>query len=148
MNILRFTLVMLGLMIGLPVLALIVESVAGFDITSSAFNIIPPMLAAMVEGQALARGENRGPTAAERLRLTLIGTGIYAVLQLVLLGAVAQLVPMFGEMLFSGVGIGLTSGLLIFFVVVAALSIYFFYWFGAKNELKAIAKREERKSAK
>ena len=145
MTFLRFTAILIALTVGLPMLAALIRQYAGFNVSSSAFVIIPPMLAAIVEGQALARSQGRVPIAAEKLRFTGLGLLIVIVLNAVLFWIAAQSANELRLLFSAGPGGGLIAGLLAFFVALVAGSLYFFYGFGAATELRAIAKRAGRK---
>ena len=144
MNLLRFTIVCVGIFIALPIAAALLNSFLGIDISSSAFGVIPPMIAALVEGQYMARTQERLPEMNEKLRLTVFGTLLVIALNTLVMALATQFFPGFAAAVGTGIGAGIAIGMFAFFAAVSAASIFFFFGFGAKNELKAMARRAER----
>lgn len=132
----RFTLVFLGMTIGMPILLMLVNALTGLELQNAGSTIIPMMIAAMVEGQGFARTDARRPTNGEAWMISFRLTAVALILSFVLAIVVKLLWPEIIASVPSGWWVIVSVAIAVIFVLVARI----FLALGAKTALRAIEK--------
>jgi hypothetical protein len=140
MNIPRYIAVFLGLAIGLPILLDLIATFAGINLSSSATAIIPPMIAAMIEGQYFARRHQRTPDRSDKLAFTKVALVFSLVCTAVLVALTYTLSADFRAYFDDPVFLRIAGIIVVAFVPIFAIVAYVFFGLGARNELKRLRK--------
>ncbi|OIQ28632.1 MAG: hypothetical protein BM562_12555 [Alphaproteobacteria bacterium MedPE-SWcel] len=139
MNLRRFTLVYMALMLALMVLVVLVRAISGYDIANAGMAIIPAMGAAMVEGQKFARREERLPEPAQMWRFARQSAVIIFGLSMVSVLLFSVTAPEIKLLLSQNYGGALLLGALLFQVAVSFCLVRHFVGLGARSALSARA---------
>ncbi|WP_420004107.1 ABZJ_00895 family protein [Arenibacterium sp. LLYu02] len=137
MNLRRFSLVYLAIMMGLMVIVVLVQAIFAFDIANAGMAILPSMGAAMAEGQSFARREARLPSSSEMwgfarkagvliLGFTMISVAVFSVAA-----------PQIKAMMSDTTGALVLMGAILFQAAVSFVLVRHFVGLGAKSMLKA-----------
>ncbi|TNJ41159.1 ABZJ_00895 family protein [Phaeobacter sp. B1627] len=137
MNLRRFTLVYLALILAMMVLVVLVQAVTGFDIANAGMAIIPAMGAAMIEGQKFARREGRQPESAQMWRFARQSVVIILGLSMVAVMLFSVTAPEIKMLLSQQYGGALLLGALLFQVAVSFILVRHFVGLGARSVLGA-----------
>ena len=130
----RFAVIYLAIMVALMVLILLVQAIFRFDISNAGMAIIPAMGAAMAEGQAFAKAEDRAPETSEMwafarragLGLTLLSTAAFSIA-----------VPEIKFVLSQPGGALVLLAAILFQTLISFVLVRFFLATGAKSILRA-----------
>lgn len=134
MNYLRYTGVFLGIAILSALVVLALNTWAGAQLGSSGQLLAPAMIAALLEGRAFVRDEDRGPNLSETWNFVLLATVLAISLNVTLSYAGSQMIPAASAQSIAPVG---TRGFWIMLGVhalVYLLANRFFLGLGARNE--------------
>lgn len=134
----RYALWYLAGLVGVVLLSAILKAAAGFALPAGVPSIIPPILAAMMEGQRIARDQRAPLSANDLLRSAALMTAVVAAINLVILGLFLAL-PATAQML-AQVPLWILVGLFVALLVVAGLLNWFFLRQSIGNELKRQAR--------
>ncbi|WP_157033246.1 ABZJ_00895 family protein [Loktanella sp. S4079] len=138
MNYKRYTAIIIGVTIGLPILLGMLRQLTGLNLSTGFTAIAPALVAALVEGQQFAKTHNRVPTGSETKSFVGFATLISAGFLILFSAAIITNVPGFGELLETPPAAWLIFSVLGFVVAMIALCNFAFLRMGAKNQLKAI----------
>jgi small-conductance mechanosensitive channel len=134
LNVPRYAGIYVIALLALGVIAVIVRTVLGLDI-SGAVSIIPPVIAAsMMEGQRMARIHKRVMTNREAWRAAVLATVAYLGVNFMLM-AVAMMVPAIGAMIAQAPA-GIMLGVAAVIALIVLLSNRWFIAMGVKSEIK------------
>lgn len=146
MNILRYGGVYLLISALVPVVLWLIEEGTGSTVAGSGLWVVPVLGAAMIEGQYFVRATGHAPSKRDSWRFARQATGMVFLVSIALTviygGVVNSEVFEIIQSLFRD-----STGLLIITAVVAVVLLLtlplnrFFFWMGARNELKLIEKR-------
>ena len=136
MNYLRYTGVIIGLTVGLPLLLSLLRWLTGINLASAFLVIVPAMAGAMIEGQKFATGQLRIPSRAETARFVVLATVIATGFQFLFAAAVVTNVPGYERLLTAPPSAALVIGALVFVAAVIAFCNLMFLRIGAKSQLK------------
>ncbi|MCO6384977.1 ABZJ_00895 family protein [Oceanicola sp. 502str15] len=133
-NLLRYAGVYIAAAVALAALLWALEAFLGVSAPSGLSTALPPMLAALIEGQAYARTTRAplpgGEAWAGALRMTLVVAAINAV---VLLGVLLVMPELREPQL-----LGIVAVVFVVLLGVVFLANRFFFGMGAKSQLKAL----------
>ncbi|WP_106746044.1 ABZJ_00895 family protein [Yoonia maritima] len=138
MNYMRYTGVVIGLTMGLPILLGLLRHLTGINLSTGFVAIAPALAGAMIEGQKFAVQNDRTPTWAETKSFVIVGTLIAAGFLALFTATVVTNVPGYEILLTAPPSIGLIIGMSVFMILIIALCNFLFLRMGAKNQLKAI----------
>jgi cobalamin synthase len=133
----RFAIVYLGIMVALMVLILLVQAIFRFDISNAGMAIIPAMGAAMVEGQAFAKAQERMPEPAEMWGFARRAGIVILGLTLLSTAAFSLAVPEIKHILSQPQGTMFLLVAVLFQAMISFLLVRFFLATGAKSMLRA-----------
>lgn len=146
MNLLRYAGVYLLISLLIPVVLWMIEESTGSSVAGSGLWVVPILGAAMIEGQYFVRTAGAAPTKGESWRFARRGTGIVLLVSTGFVLVYGLLVDPevleIAQSLLSD-----TTGLIIIACVLALVLLLtlplnrFFFWMGARNEMKMIEKR-------
>ena len=134
MNYLRYTGVFLGIAVLSALVVLALNTWTDAQLGSSGQLLAPAMIAALLEGRAFVREENRAPNPSETWNFVLLATVLAISLNVVLSFAGSHLIPAASAQSVAPVG---TRGFWIMLVVhalVYLVSNRFFLGLGVRNE--------------
>lgn len=137
MNLRRYVLVYLAVGFGLALLSIAALALFSFDIANGGMVIIPPMAAAMVEGQRFAQQNARLPDGAEMWRfsrLAALVTLAVAMIVTVLLGFV---LPDIRALMSARFGAGILMGAVVAQALLSFLVTRYFLGLGARSALNS-----------
>jgi|GEM_PF-3475440 len=138
MNYMRYTGVVIGLTIGLPILLGLLRQLTGINLSTGFVAIAPALAAAMIEGQKFATKHDRMPTRAETKSFVILGTLIAAGFLVLFTATVVTNLPGYEQILRNPPSTSLIIGIVVFLVAMIALCNFFFLRMGCKNQLKLI----------
>ncbi|SIO33086.1 ABZJ_00895 family protein [Vannielia litorea] len=133
---LRYTGVYVATMLALAALNWALATFASYSLPSGLGTILPPMLAAMLEGQFHARATRAPLAPGEAWRAAGVMTGIAAVIAGLMLVIVAAGTPEYAQL-----PTGLLAGITLALLVATFLVNRLFLGMGARQELRAQARR-------
>lgn len=137
MNLRRFSLVYLAIMMGLMVIVVLVQAIFAFDIANAGMAIIPSMGAAMVEGQSFARREQRLPTSSEMWGFARKAGVIILGFTMISVAVFSVAAPQIKAMMTDTTGALFLMGAILFQAAVSFVLVRHFVGLGAKSMLKA-----------
>ena len=136
LNLPRFVLVYLGLRIGVPILLFAIREYFGFDLTSSAVEIIPIMIAAMDQGTQYANKNATPATNGQMWRFAFAMGVLGALLSAMVIFVAVKLSPDFaGPLMTSAVG-AVVGGLALAGLIIFPLLARWFFGQGMRNAYK------------
>ncbi|MDT8327632.1 MAG: ABZJ_00895 family protein [Roseovarius sp.] len=138
-NLLRYAGTYTATILGIMVLAYVLDAFVGVPFPKGVGTVLPTLVASMLEGQFYARKHGAVLSKGDAWRAAFAMTAVVAVLNIALMAAL-MLMPGVAEMLGS-LSIALWVGILVFLLGIVLLVNRFFLGFGARNELKAAARR-------
>lgn len=133
-NLLRYAGVYVAAMLGLAALTWALQALMGFRLPTGLSTALPPMLAAMMEGQALARGSRALISGAAAWREAAKMTLVVALINALVLFALLGLMPELAETR----AVVIIGGIFLLLLAVVLLVNRFFLTLGAKSQLKAL----------
>ncbi len=133
----RFAVVYLAIMVALMVLILLVQAIFRFDISNAGMAIIPAMGAAMAEGQAFAKAENRAPETSEMWAFARRAGLVVLGLTLLSTAAFSIAVPEIKFVLSQPGGALVLLAAILFQTLISFVLVRFFLATGAKSILRA-----------
>lgn len=136
MNLRRFALVYLAIMMGLMVLIVLIQAIFAFDIANAGMAIIPSMGAAMVEGQSFARREHRVPTSLEMWGFARRAGVIILGFTMISVAVFSVAAPQIKSMMQDWTGALFLIGGILFQAAVSFVLVRHFLGLGAKSMLK------------
>lgn len=137
-NLTRYALWYLGGLVGIVVIALLLQALANLKLPGGVSAIVPPILAAMVEGQRIARARGTPLPGDELVRSAMRMTGVVAAINIVILGLFLMLPPV-AQML-GAAPLWILVGLFAALLAVVGLVNWFFLRQSIANELKRMSK--------
>ncbi|WP_238366812.1 ABZJ_00895 family protein [Mesobacterium pallidum] len=140
LNFVRYGLTYILAVAGLTLVSILMIRYLGIDFPSGAASVIPPMAAALLEGQRIGRSVTEMPANGVLWQAAGKATALVAVLNLVLLYAVSFL-PGIGAVL-AQIPPGLLTLIAAVLLVVVLWINWWFLRLGIKNELKAAKGRK------
>ena len=144
MNYMRYTGVVIGLTIGLPLLLGLLRQLTGINLSTGFVAIAPALAGAMIEGQRFATQNDRMPTRAETKSFVFFGTLIAAGFLALFTATVVTNLPGYERLLYNPPSMGLIIGIVVFLVAMIALCNFLFLRMGCKNQLKVIEARRSK----
>lgn len=135
MNIRRYTLVFLGVSVGLWVLSLLVMQIFKFDIANGGMMILPPMVAAMVEGNKFAQQNGRLPEKGDMWKFARIAALVVLAISMVFTAVMTFVIPELRNLMAQRMGGGILMAAVLVQALVAFLVTRFFLGLGAKSAL-------------
>jgi hypothetical protein len=140
-NYARYTVVFVGMAIGVALIVLAANAWLDAGLGSAAQLLAPAMVAALIEGRAFVRAEERAPNPAEAWNFALLATGLAILLNLALSYAMTALLPEFARLTIAPFGSRQFLLLLGLYALGYLLSNRFFLGLGARNEVEALGRR-------
>ena len=145
-NYVRFGAIFLGLTLAVPLLGAFVSALLGFDVYNSGMQVIPIMIASMVEGARFAKSEQRKLHSSEAWRLALRLTSAAAMISI--LWAVVSFatwdLSLWVQMRETGgIAYAIAAGLLAVSFFVGVLTSRWVLSVGVTGELRAKVKRAQ-----
>ena len=140
MNPKRYALWAAGTAVFLQVLSMAVAILFGFDISNAGMFIIPPMAAAMIEGQKWVREHKAMPETSDLWRWSRSGAVILFGVYLILFVLFGMVVPEVRAALSQSAVAGLV---VVFLILICAFSILINRWFlgiSARSEFARLGK--------
>ncbi|MGH1415984.1 MAG: ABZJ_00895 family protein [Pelagimonas sp.] len=139
-NLIRYTVIYVLAITGLMAISFALQVFTNIEMPTGVSTVLPVMMAAMLEGQRYARETKQPIEPNDAWKAALAATGVVIVVSILLVAVFFVFVPGFAG-LFAALGsVGLLIVLTISLVIVL-LANRFALTMGAKNELKAQAKR-------
>ncbi|MGH1354723.1 MAG: ABZJ_00895 family protein [Thalassovita sp.] len=135
MNITRYIIVFLGVSVGLWFLSLLVLQIFDFDISNGGMVLLPPLVAAMIEGNKFSRRTGRLPESAEMWKFARTTALVVMAITMIFSVIMTFIVPQLRAMMSQPMGAGLLMGAVILQALLAFLVTRFFLGFGAKSGL-------------
>jgi len=135
MNIRRYTLVFLGVSVGLWILSLLVMQIFKFDIANGGMVILPPMVAAMIEGHKFAGQNGHLPEKSDMWKFARIATLVVLALTMIFTVVMTFVVPELRSLMAQRMGGGILMAAVLVQALVAFLVTRFFLGLGAKSAL-------------
>lgn len=142
MNYWRYAGVAVGLWIGLPVLVMLLNRVAGINLSTPFLTVVPVMAAAMIEGQKFVTRHMRMPTRGETIRFVLLSTLTVAAIQAIFVAALITLTGYYAGGLGTLPSVGVVAVSLIVVVSVVALCNLTFLRISARGQMKRVNPQE------
>ncbi|MBA84857.1 ABZJ_00895 family protein [Thalassobius sp. S69A] len=135
MSIPRYTFVFLGVSVGLWFLTLMIGQVFDFDISNGGMVIVPPLFAAMIEGNRFARRTKRLPESSEMWKFARTAALVVLAITMVFSVVMTFVIPQLRAMMSQPMGAGLLLGAVVLQAFLAFLVTRFFLGLGAKSGL-------------
>ena len=135
MNIRRYALVFIGTSLGLWALTMLALLVFEFDISNGGMVILPPLVAAMIEGHRFARSNGRLPEKLEMWKFARLAALVVMAVTMVFTVIMTFFVPELRELMAQRMGAGVLLALVVLQALIAFLVTRFFLGFGAKSGL-------------
>ncbi len=139
-NLTRYTVIYVLAIAILMAISIALETFTSIEMPTGVSTVLPVMMAAMLEGQRHARETKQPLESSDAWKSALAATGIVIVVSILLVAAFFVLVPGFAG-LFAALGSVALVILVAISLIVVLLTNRFALTMGAKNELKAQAKR-------
>ncbi len=143
MNWLRYALVFLAVAVGVAQLVIWMNAAQGTKLGSAAQIIVPAMIAALIEGQQVARQSSTAPRGASAWRFAVLATGISVTLNLALAYSGPSVAPEFAKLAIAPVLSKQFVILLGLYALGYLIANRFFYTLGASNQLSLMKSRDE-----
>jgi hypothetical protein len=146
MNLLRYGGVYLLISLLIPLALWGLQAATGSASAGSGLGVVPVLGAAMLEGQYFARAAARLPTKWESWRFALRASGMVLLVSVALVivyGVIfdAEVFSIIGSLFRDATGAIIFGGIVGFILILALLTNRFFFWMGARNEMKLVEKR-------
>ncbi|WP_420568544.1 ABZJ_00895 family protein [Thalassovita sp.] len=135
MNIIRYTIVFLGVSVGLWFLTLMVVQLFDFDISNGGMVLLPPLVAAMIEGNKYARKTRQMPESGQMWRFARTAALVVLAITMIFTVVLTFVVPQLQAMMAQPLGAGMLMGAVLLQAVIAFLTTRFFLGMGAKSGL-------------
>jgi F0F1-type ATP synthase assembly protein I len=135
MNITRYVIVFVGVSVGLWFLSLLVLQIFDFDISNGGMVILPPLFAAMIEGNRFARRLGRLPESGEMWKFARTAALIVLAITMIFSVVMTFVIPQLRAMMAQPMGAGLLLGAVVLQALLAFLVTRFFLGLGAKSGL-------------
>jgi len=136
MNIRRYTVVFIGVSLGLWLLQLLVMLVFKFDISNGGMIVIPPLVAAAIEGNRYSRATGQLPESSEMWKFARLAALVVLAVTMVFTVIMSFAVPDLRALMSQRMGAGILMGMVLLQAVIAFLATRFFLGVGAKTGLK------------
>ncbi len=144
MNLKRFTLVYVATSLALIAIVSAVQAFMGFRIANGGMSIIPAIVAAMMEGQRYAGAHRALPEGADMWRFAKAAALVILGLSLVFVVLFSLIMPQIRQMMSDPVGASVLFAGSLLQAALGLVLVRFFIGMGAKSQLTAIRKQEER----
>lgn len=141
MNIRRYALVFVGVIIGLGLLTFAMRALFGFNIFNGGMAIIPPMAAAMIEGQRFALKEKRLPESAEMWRFSRSAAFVALAIAMVATVALSFIVPQMRALMAMRAGGGILMGGVLLQALLSFFVTRYFLGLGARSAQNSAKKK-------
>ncbi|MBS8226243.1 ABZJ_00895 family protein [Vannielia litorea] len=133
-NLFRYAGVYIAVALTLSLVTWLLAAFAGFSLPTGLSTVLPPILAALVEGQCVARATRAPLVGSEAWGTALRMTAVVAAINLVvLIGAL-----LFSPELNNPQALGIIGGVFVVLLVLVLLVNRVFYAMGVKSQLKAL----------
>lgn len=144
MNLKRFSIVYVVTALALIAIVSAVQAVLGFRIANGGMSIIPAIVAGMIEGQRYARAHRALPEGADMWRFAKAAALVILGLSLVFAVVFSLIMPDLRQMMSDPVGASVLFAGSLLQAALGLVLVRFFVGMGAKSQLTAIRKQEER----
>lgn len=144
MNLRRFTIVYAASALALIAVVSTVQIFLGFRIANGGMSIIPGIVAAMIEGQRYARESRALPEAAAMWRFARAAALVILGVSLILIVGLSLIMPQLRQMMSDPMGASVLFAGSLLQAALGLVLVRFFVGMGAKSQLTAIRKQEER----
>ena len=132
----RYAALYVALAVGLTLLAVAIETFAGFAVPSSVVSVVPPALAAMLEGSRIARSARAPMPKSQAWREALRMTGVALVINIAMLAIVLALPG--SEATLAASALDVVALVMAILMALILLVNRYFLAMGMKNELKRL----------
>ncbi|MDF1872166.1 ABZJ_00895 family protein [Vannielia sp.] len=133
-NLFRYGGVYVAVLVALIVVGWLLARFTSVGIPSGLNTVLPPMMAALMEGQAMAKRSGVMMPSGAMWRSAVAMTAVVAAINMVILFGLSM-IPGFAD-LFNAIGFGLLGGIFLFLLVMVFFTNRIFLWFGQRNTLK------------
>jgi len=133
-NLFRYGGVYVAVLVALIVVGWLLARFTSVGIPSGLNTVLPPMMAALMEGQAMAKRSGVMMPSGAMWRSAVAMTAVVAAINMVILFGLSM-IPGFAD-LFNKFGFGLLGGIFLFLLVMVFFTNRIFLWFGQRNTLK------------
>jgi hypothetical protein len=135
MNITRYTVVFLGVSVGLWFLTLLVSQLFDFDLSNGGMVLLPPLVAAMIEGNKYARQTRKLPESGQMWRFARTAAMVVLAITMIFTAVLTFVVPQLQAMMAQPMGAGMLMGAVLLQALIPFLTTRFFLGLGAKSGL-------------
>jgi len=133
-NLFRYGGVYVAVLVALIVVGWLLARFTSVGIPSGLNTVLPPMMAALMEGQAMAKRSGVMMPSGAMWRSAVAMTAVVAAINMGILFGLSM-IPGFAD-LFNKIGFGLLGGIFLFLLVMVFFTNRIFLWFGQRNTLK------------